>query len=59
MVSYERDCLCNIRCNMRDASKAYRTANNMDGINLSETGKTVPPVVNPSVKHAGQTQISS
>lgn len=36
-----RDRLCNIRYNMRGASKAYRTANSIDGAKSS--GKTVPP----------------
>ena len=36
-----RDRLPKIRYNMRGVSKAYRTANNMDGAKSS--GKTVPP----------------
>ena len=42
MRRVHRDRLWNIRYSIRGASKAYRTANNMDGAKSS--GKTVPPI---------------
>ena len=42
MRSVHRDRLPSIRDNMRGRSKAYRTANNIDGAKSS--GKTVPPI---------------